>query len=272
MTKSRGLKELMDLSGRVALITGGAGHIGREVAAALAELGATVAIADRDDEAADEVAVGLARDYGVTARAFAIDFELEDEDTVKALPGEVIGAFGGLDILVNGAAFVGTSELTGWNVPFEEQSPETWRRALEVNLTSAFVLIQASTGALRRSGHGSVVNIASIYGMLGPDMSIYQDSGMGNPAAYGASKGGLIQFTRWLATVLAPDIRVNAITPGGVSRDQPDNFRKKYTARTPLRRMAVEEDMKGAVAYLAGDAAAYVTGHNLVVDGGWSAW
>jgi len=105
MTKSRGLKELMDLSGRVALITGGAGHIGREVAAALAELGATVAIADRDDEAADEVSAGLSRDYGVTARAFAIDFELEDEDTVKALPGEVIGALGRLDILVNGAAF-----------------------------------------------------------------------------------------------------------------------------------------------------------------------
>ncbi len=272
MTKSRSLKELMDLSGRVALITGGAGHIGRDVAAALAELGATVAIADRDDEAADEVCAGLSRDYGIKAKAFPIDFELEDEDTVKALPGEVVGALGGLDILVNGAAFVGTSELIGWNVPFEEQSAETWRRALEVNLTSAFVLVQASIGALKRSGRGSVINIASIYGMLGPDMSIYEDSGMGNPAAYGASKGGLIQLTRWLATVLAPDVRVNAITPGGVSRGQPDNFREKYTARTPLRRMAREEDMKGAAAFLAGDAAAYVTGHNLVIDGGWSAW
>ena len=108
--------------------------------------------------------------------------------------------------------------------------------------------------------------------MVGPDMRLYENTPVGNPAAYAASKGGLLQLTRWLATVLAPDVRVNAITPGGVWRDQPTEFYERYVGSTPLRRMATEEDLKGAVAYLASDLSAYVTGHNLVVDGGWTAW
>jgi NAD(P)-dependent dehydrogenase (short-subunit alcohol dehydrogenase family) len=117
-----------------------------------------------------------------------------------------------------------------------------------------------------------VINIGSTYGMVGPDLRLYQDTDMGNPAGYAASKGGIIQITRWLATALAPDVRVNSISPGGVWRDQPENFHKEYISRTPMGRMAVEEDLKGAVAYLASDLSAYVTGHNLVVDGGWTAW
>ena len=108
--------------------------------------------------------------------------------------------------------------------------------------------------------------------MVGPDLRIYEGTGMGNAAAYAASKGGLLQLTRWLATTLAPRVRVNAITPGGVWRQQPEAFRKRYIDRTPLGRMATEEDFKGAVAYLASDLSRYVTGQNLVVDGGWTAW
>jgi NAD(P)-dependent dehydrogenase (short-subunit alcohol dehydrogenase family) len=108
--------------------------------------------------------------------------------------------------------------------------------------------------------------------MVGPDMRLYEGTGMGSPAAYAASKGGLLQLTRWLATVLAPTIRVNAVTPGGILRGQPQVFRERYIARTPLGRMGSEEDLQGAVAYLASDLSAYVTGHNLVVDGGWTAW
>ena len=133
-------------------------------------------------------------------------------------------------------------------------------------------MVQASAEALVASGHGSVVNIGSIYGMVGPDMRLYEDTAFGNPAAYAASKGGLLQLTRWLATVLAPDVRVNAITSGGVWRDHPEDFHERYVSRTPLRRMATVDDLKGAVAYLASDLSAYVTGHNLVVDGGWTAW
>jgi len=266
----RTLKDLMNLEGRAALITGGAGHIGAVMADALAELGAAVAVLDIDEAGCERVAAQINRDYGVETLALAVD--LFDEAAVKAAPGQVADKLGRLDILINNAAFVGTSKLEGWAVPFAEQSVDTWRRALEINLTAAFALTQAAAGLLAASGRGAVINVSSIYGMLAPDFSLYEGTSMGNPAAYGASKGGIIQLTRYLAAALAPDVRVNAISPGGVWRSQPEAFHERYKARAPLGRMAVEEDFKGAVAYLASDLSAYVTGHNLVVDGGWSIW
>ena len=143
---------------------------------------------------------------------------------------------------------------------------------MRVNLTSAFVMVQEASNALAASGDGSVIFFASTYGLAGPDMRLYAGTKMASPAGYGASKGGLLQLTRYLATILAPRIRVNAITPGGIWRNQPEAFHRRYVSRTPLSRMATEEDLKGAVAYLASDLSAYVTGHNLIVDGGWTAW
>jgi NAD(P)-dependent dehydrogenase (short-subunit alcohol dehydrogenase family) len=271
MANDRDIRDLMALTGRVALVTGGAGHIGRTVAAGLAELGAAVALTDRDAAACEVATHELAERFPAT-RTLGLAVDLADEPATQALPGRVAAELGGLDILVNSAAFVGDSKLTGWAVPFEEQSPDTWRKAIEVNLTAVFVLVQAAKPWLEKSGRGSVVNIASIYGMVGPDLGLYEGTRMGNPAAYGAAKGGLLQLTRWLACVMAPTVRVNTVTPGGIRRGQSEAFRRRYEARTPLRRMGTEEDMKGAVAYLAGDLAAYVTGHNLVVDGGWMAW
>ena len=131
---------------------------------------------------------------------------------------------------------------------------------------------QAFIPLLRKNNNGSIINIASIYGMNAPDYSLYKGTDMGNPAGYSVSKGGLIQLTRWLATTLAPDIRVNAISPGGVLRNQPKEFIQRYNARTPLGRMATEEDFKGVIAYLASDLSQYVTGQNLLVDGGWTIW
>ena len=266
----KSLKELMDLQGRVALITGGGGHIGAAMCEALAELGAAVVVLDVVQESCTDVARRTHKTFGVETLPLAID--LTDEPAVRAVPEKVLDRFGRLDILVNCAALVGTLELEGWATPFPEQRSDTWRLALEVNLTAPFALVQACVDALVASGHGSVVNIGSIYGVVGPDMRLYENTTMGNPAAYAASKGGLLQLTRWLATVLAPDVRVNAITVGGVRRNQPETFHKRYVARTPLRRMATEEDLKGAVAYLASDLSMYMTGHNLVVDGGWTAW
>jgi len=167
---------------------------------------------------------------------------------------------------------VGTSKLEGWAVDISQQSVSAWDEALRVNLTSAFVVTQAAQPILARSGSGSVVLFSSIYGVTAPDFSLYEETGLHNPAAYGASKAGLLQLTRYLATAFAPAVRVNAISPGGVERGQPDTFVRRYAARTPLGRMATEEDLKGAVAYLASDLSRYVTGHNLVVDGGWTAW
>ena len=177
-----------------------------------------------------------------------------------------------LNVLINNAAFVGTSELKGWGTTFEKQTVETWQRALEVNLTAPFHLCQSLAPLLRNSVGANIINIGSIYGELGPDWSLYDGTSMANPAAYSASKGGLIQLTRWLATTLAPNIRVNAISPGGIFRNQPEVFVKRYEGRTPLARMATENDFRGAVAYLASDMSSYVTGKNMMVDGGWGEW
>lgn len=266
----RSIKELMNLKGRVALITGAAGHIGQAVCSALAELGASLILIDMDEKKCRLAAETLTHDWGISTVFRGID--LEDESLLVDLVQRVESAFGRLDILVNCAAFVGTSALAGWNVPFLEQSAATWRRAVEVNLTVPFILTQQLAPLLKKSSNGSVINFSSIYGLLGPDMRLYDDTSMNNPAAYGASKGGLLQLTRWLSTALAPDIRVNAITPGGVLRGQPEVFQERYVSRTPMKRMAIEEDFKGAIAYLASDLSAYVTGQNFIIDGGWSAW
>ena len=264
------ISELMSLKGRVAVITGGAGHIGSAMAEALAELGANIVILDISPESCLPVCKRISEEY--TAETMPLAVDLAQEEDIRIVPEEVVKKFGRLDILINCAAFVGTSKLPGWAVPFEEQRTDIWKKALDVNLTAAFILTQACTPALRESGNGSVVNVASTYGLVGPDMSLYDGTKMGNPAAYAASKGGLLQLTRWLATVLAPNIRVNAISPGGIWRKQPEAFHKRYIERTPLKRMATEEDFKGAVLYLASDLSSYVTGENLIVDGGWTIW
>jgi len=265
----KNLQQLMDLKGRVALITGGAGHIGGTMAEVFAELGATIVLLDINEEQSGDVAARLRKEYSGDVLVLTVD--LGNDEQVRVVPEQVINKFGRLDILVNNAALVGTSNLKGWGVPFKQQSAQTWRTALEMNLTAPFVLTQACTEALEASGHGSVIMIGSIYGMVGPDWGLYEGTTLGNPAAYAASKGGLLQLTRWLAATLAPSVRVNMITLGGIFRGHTDPFLSRYVARTPLNRMGSEEDVKGAAAYLASDASAYVTGHNLVVDGGLTA-
>jgi NAD(P)-dependent dehydrogenase (short-subunit alcohol dehydrogenase family) len=162
--------------------------------------------------------------------------------------------------------------MSGWAVPFEEQTVDAWDAAIRVNLTSAFIIAQEARIALAASGHGSVIFFGSTYGIVGTDLRLYENTEMANPPGYAASKGGVIQLSRHLATVMAPDVRVNSITPGGVLRGQPESFHEQYVFRTPLKRMASEQDLKGAAVYLASDMSEYVTGHNLIVDGGWTAW
>lgn len=266
----RTLAALMSMTGRVSLITGGGGHLGRAMAEALAELGSDLMLVDLQIAQTEAFAQELQARTGVHVACLGCD--LEDEQQIRQIPHTVQQRFGRLDVLINNAGFVGTSALEGWSVAFAQQSSQAWRRALEVNLTAVFVLTQACRDLLEASGHGSVINVASIYGVLGPDLSLYEGTAMNNPAAYAASKGGLLQLNRWLATVLAPSIRVNAISPGGIARAQPQPFVERYVARTPLARMGVEEDFKGVAAFLASDLSAWVTGQNLMVDGGWGIW
>jgi len=266
----RTINELLNLHGRVALVTGGAGHLGSVMAETLAELDASLVILDRDWETCQTAVSRLASSTGCQTMPLSCDLALEEE--ISKVPQQVLDRFGRLDILVHCAGFVGAMKLPGWGTAFNKQPPSIWKEALQVNLTAVFALTQACAAALKTSGHSSVINIASIYGMVGPDMRLYEGLEMGNTAVYAAGKGGLLQLTRWLATVMAPDVRVNSITPGGVWRNQPELFVQRYENRTPLRRMGCEEDFKGAVAFLASDASAYMTGQNLVIDGGWTVW
>ena len=261
---------LMSLKGRTALVTGATGGLGRVIAATLAEQGADLILVDRPGADYAPLVEQIEREWQVAVRP--IDCDLERQDDRLRLIESVKAAQGGLSVLVNNAAFVGTSSLTGWVTDFEHQTVETWRRALEVNLTAVFDLAQGLAPLVRQGPGGSIINIGSIYGSYGPDYRLYEGTALGNPAAYAASKGGVIQLTRWLATTLAPHVRVNAISPGGVFRGQPASFVERYEARTPLGRMASEDDIRGALAYLASDLSSYVTGHVLAVDGGWGIW
>lgn len=264
------IKQLMDLSGRKALVTGGAGHIALAVEEALLELGATIAVLDLEADACQKRVESLLRLREKSA--VPIECDLTDELMTRQAVRTAIDKLGGIDILIHCAMYVGDSRIPGWVVPFREQSVEAWDAALRVNLTSAFIMVQEAKENLATSGCGSVIFFGSTYGLVGPDHRLYEGTSMGNPAGYASSKGGLLQLTRYLATTLAPRIRVNAICPGGVWRQQPEAFHQRYVFRTPLGRMATEEDLKGAVAYLASDLSAYVTGHSLVVDGGWTTW
>lgn len=267
---SAGVRARYGFEGRTVLLTGAAGHLGRTLAAAFAELGASLVLVDRDATALEACAAAVRAAHGTAVAVQACD--LEDEQARQALVATLVAQGAPLHALVNNAAFVGTSDLDGWAVPFERQATGTWRRAIEVNLTAPFELARGLLPLLRATPGANIVNIGSIYGELGPDWSLYEGTPMANPAAYAASKGGLLQLTRWLATTCAPAVRVNAVSPGGIARGQPDVFVERYVARTPLRRMAREDDLAGAVTFLASDLAAYVTGQVLAVDGGWSAW
>ena len=264
------IKELMNLKSRRALLTGATGGLGRMMADTLAELGADIVLVDRPGSSFSELTESLSQRWDVKIQHYQCDLEQQNQRTemIRWLTesGEP------LNILINNAAFVGASNLKGWAVPFEHQTVETWRRALEVNLTAVFDLCQGLTPILKSGYGGAIINIASIYGKYGPDWGLYENTNLSNPAAYGVSKGGLIQFTRWLASTIAPSVRVNSISPGGIFRNQPDIFVSRYVARTPLGRMATENDLRGAVAYLASDLSKYVTGQDLAVDGGWGVW
>lgn len=263
------ISSLLTLAGRRALITGAGGRLGIIIAETLAELGASLELVDLSNCDLADQADALRARWGVNVNCHACDLESSEE---RSFLLDTVCRGGALSVLINNAAFVGTSSLQGWGVAFADQSLDTWRRALEVNLTAVFHLCQGFAPILESANGATIINIGSIYGIYGPDWGLYAGSEMGNPAAYGASKGALLQLTRWLATTLAPKVRVNALSPGGIFRQQPAQFVARYEARTPLSRMATEDDFRGAVAFLSSDMSSYVTGQNLIVDGGWGIW
>ena len=251
------------------LITGAAGHLGASMSHFLAGLGADLILVDHPSSDFSGIS-DIDSQFKINVKFITSD--LSSAESRKELLAQVHHEFDHLSCLINNAAYVGTDHIDGWAVPFEEQSLEAWNLALEVNLTAPFHLSQALCPLLSRSTNSSILNVSSIYGLLGPDWSLYDGTSMSNPAAYAASKGGLIQLTRWLATTVAPSVRVNALAPGGIFRNQPQSFVDRYEARTPLKRMANEEDLMGAILYLTSEMGCYVTGQIISVDGGWGSW
>ena len=276
MTDAGKFSDRFDLSDRTCLVTGGAGILGSRISTALAECGANVAIADIDGDAARTLADEISRDTGQTVIGIACD--VADPDSVSAMMDKTIAEFGSLHVLHNNAA-TKTDDLVNFFEPFDSYSLDTWRQVMSVNVDGLFLVAQAAGRQMIKQGiGGSIIQTASIYGLVGPDQRLYEGSEylgrpINTPAVYSASKGAVIALSRHLATLWGDhNIRVNTITPGGVSSGQNNVFEQSYNSRTPLGRMASSDDIAGAIAFLASGASSYITGHNLVVDGGWTAW
>jgi NAD(P)-dependent dehydrogenase (short-subunit alcohol dehydrogenase family) len=281
--KSDNIFQKFDLSGKVAIVTGGPGLLGKEFCRTLAEAGASVVVADINANAVNAVASALIES---SYHALGVATDVTQPESVHALFQETIHIFGRLDILVNSAALdpkfdpealAEMAKLGTVSGAFEDYPLESWKAALDVNLTGMFLCCQAAVKPMLAQGKkGSIINICSTYGLVAPDQRIYQREGKQasfKPVYYPVTKAGVLGLTRYLSAYYAgTDIRVNALTPGGVYNNHDDIFLKAYTARTIMGRMANKDEMNGALLFLASDASSYMTGSNLVVDGGWTAW
>jgi len=256
---------MFNLDGRVAVVAGGAGLIGYALAEGLATFGANTFIADINEESTGRYAAELT---AKGLRCSAVPLDVLDVASIPAAVAKVLSLAGSLDVWVNSAY----PKPKDWGLAFEKVPIESWRAAVDSQMTSYCICCREAAEAMRSQKRGSIINLGSTYGMVGPDFSIYEGTALTMPAAYAAIKGGIINFTRYLASYYAKDgIRFNCISPGGVENNQSDSFVKNYVRKTPLGRMAKPADIAGAAVFLASDASAYVTGHNLVVDGGWTA-
>jgi NAD(P)-dependent dehydrogenase (short-subunit alcohol dehydrogenase family) len=259
-----------DFTGKNLIVLGATGHLGRHLCAQLVFLGANLVLIDKNEFGLDELKSSFSSSKSSNIKTVKCD--LEDARHRTEVFSDLTKLYPEVHGLINCASFVGDSKLPGWSVAFENQSIDTWRRAIEVNLTSIFEICQILAPSLKRAKGASIVNIASIYGEKGPRWDLYTGTSLGNPAAYSVSKGGLIQLTRWLATTLAPTVRVNSVIAGGIERNQPDSFKSKYCKDVPLGRMATEIDLIGPIAFLLSSASSYITGEALHVDGGRGIW
>jgi len=264
------------LRGRTAVVTGAVGLLGRQHCAALGEAGANVVVTDLDADACRAVAAELER---ADVRALAVRADITDKTSVERLRDETVARFGAVDVLVNNAAvddkFDPSGDLSASR--FENYDVARFRRSLDVNVTGTFLCCQVLGAEMVRRGRGSIVNVASTYGVVAPDQSLYCDANGAQrffkSAAYPASKSAVIALSRYLATYWGgAGVRVNTLSPGGVEAGQDDHFVQNYSRKTPIGRMARRDEYRGAIIFLASDASSYMTGANLVVDGGWTAW
>lgn len=272
------LRARFSLEGRVAIVTGALGLLGKRHCVGLAQAGAHVVVVDLDGRACGRFAEVLEAEGH--PRGLGVGVDVTEKGSVEALREAVLRSFGRIDVLVNNAAIndkfedpISAAELS----KFEHYPLELWRRSLDANVTGTFLCCQVLGAEMSKARRGSIVNIASTYGIVAPDQSIYRDpegvQSFHKSASYPTTKAAVLGLTRFLATYWGREgVRVNALSPGGVQNGQASWFVENYSTRTPLGRMSREDELVGAIVFLASDASSYVTGANVVVDGGWTAW
>lgn len=266
--------ELFSLKNKVAIVTGALGLIGKNHCSALADAGANIVVCDLDEEQCKKFASAL------PTKSIGVRVDITNKTSVENLRDKTLNEFGRIDILVNNAAIndmFESPQAAAEQSMFENYPLEMWQKSLDVNVTGTFLCSQIIGSEMAKAGKGSIINVASTYGLVGPDQSIYKKpDGTQNfykSPAYPATKGAIVNFTRFLSAYWGnKGVRVNTLTPGGVENNQDEYFIKNYSAKTQLGRMAQPTDYKGAIIFLASDASSYMTGANLIVDGGWTAW
>ncbi len=268
------LFELFSLKNKVSVVTGALGLIGRHHCFALSEAGSNVVVADLHQTECEEFAKEL------PTESIGSELDVTDEKSIINLVELTIKKFGKIDVLVNNAAINDMFEnpqTAGELSKFENYPLEMWQKSIDVNLTGVFLCSKIIGKEMAKRKCGSIINVASTYGMVAPDQSLYQKpdgtQDFYKSPSYPATKSAILNFTRYLASYWGKDnIRVNTLTPGGVENEQDEFFINNYSKKTMLGRMAKPDDYKGAIVFLASNASAYMTGANLVVDGGWTAW
>jgi len=242
------------LKDKVIVITGGAGLLGKNMAAAAAARGAMVINAD--------ILPSSDLNNGI------LNMDITDQQSVKEGIADILAKYGRIDGWVNNAY----PRTKDWGNKLEDIPFESWRKNVDMHLNGYFLCCQSILEVMKQQQSGSVINMSSIYGIVGPDFSIYEGTSMTMPAAYSAIKGGLVNLTRYLAAYYGPyKVRVNCVSPGGIFDHQPESFVQKYEAKVPLRRLGTPDDISKGICFLLSEDAAYITGHNLVIDGGWTA-
>lgn len=265
------------MEGKTALVVGGLGQIGINTVKILLEAGAIVEVLDVQSEEQNQRAIELRANYSKNNLLFS-KVDITEEDSVAEKISDSVKNFQTIDILINHAHYKGDPELLKPHSEFfssvEDYPFEIWKETINVNLNGLFLVTKYVGSIMKAQQYGVMVNTASTYGIVSPNKSIYGESGINSPVSYAVTKSAILNFSRYLATHWADNnIRVNTISPGGVDNPgQSEEFKKNYSNFTPLKRLAKENEYQGAVLFLASEASAYMTGSNLIIDGGWTAW
>jgi len=262
---------LFDLSNKIAIVTGAAGQLGGEYVLTLLSAGSRVAAFDVWLDNPKSKLKNI-----TSERLISLKVDITDKRSIQQGLGALLSRFGNPNVLINNAAIDAPPNATEQDTgPFESYPESSWQTMMDVNLKGMFLCCQVIGGYMAKTGGGSIINISSIYGMLSPDQRIYEykKKPFFKPAAYSVSKAGVLNLTRYLAGYWAKqNVRVNTLTLGGVFNNQDETFLKNYTSKVPLGRMAREDEYNGAILFLASDASSYMTGSNLIIDGGYSCW